>query len=97
MPAASLRLTNAVSSSIVVTSTNGNYPFGIRGTVRCPAGMRAFGGGAHVPGQEQPRQHSRRGDERELVTADGAGWTFSASHPWDFRPAGGQHPRRAAG
>ena len=45
MPAASLRLTNAVSSSIVVTSTNGNYPFGIRGTVRCPAGMRAFGGG----------------------------------------------------
>ena len=47
MPAASLRLTDAVSSSIVVTSTNGNYPFGIRGTVRCPAGMRAFGGGAH--------------------------------------------------
>lgn len=47
MPAASLRLTNAVASSIVVTSTNGNYPFGIRGTVRCPAGMRmrAFGGG----------------------------------------------------
>ncbi len=40
MPAASLRLTNAVSSSVVVTSTNGNYPFGVRGTVRCPAGMR---------------------------------------------------------
>jgi len=45
MPAASLRLTNAVSSSIVVTPSNGTYPFGIRETVRCPAGMRACGGG----------------------------------------------------
>jgi hypothetical protein len=40
VPAASLRLTNAVSSSVVVTSTNGNYPSGIRGNGRCPAGMR---------------------------------------------------------
>jgi hypothetical protein len=44
--AASLRLTDAVSSSVVVTSTNGIYPSGIRGTVRCRQGC-AFGGGAY--------------------------------------------------
>lgn len=66
------RLSNATSREISIAPTG----FGVsRGTVYCPAGMRAFGGGGHYLASDN---HITKGAEmyENSVTADGTGWTF---------------------
>lgn len=71
------RLSNAVSRSITVASDRTNpFPGPIRGTVRCPAGMRAFGGGAYFLAPDSHISKRSLGMWENSVTSDGAGWTF---------------------
>ena len=67
------RLSNATSREITIAPT---HFLGVnRGTVYCPAGMRAFGGGGHFLASDN---HITKGSEmyENSVTADGTGWTF---------------------
>ena len=67
------RLSNATSREITITPTATTVDS--HGTVYCPAGMRAFGGGGHYLASDN---HIAKGAEmyENNVTADGTGWTF---------------------
>ena len=66
------RLSNATSREITIAPDGHGAR---RGTVYCPAGMRAFGGGGHFLASDN---HNSIGLEmyENSVTADGTGWTF---------------------
>lgn len=68
------RLANAVSVRTQVA------PGGDTGTARCPAGLRAFGGGAYYLAPDG--HYSVSGDrvDEDSVTSDGRAWTFRGSN-----------------
>jgi hypothetical protein len=71
------RLVNAVSRSITVSPVLPTPDFSLlRGVVRCPAGMRAFGGGAYFLASDNHISIAGAAMYENSVTPDGAGWAF---------------------
>lgn len=69
------RLANAVSVTTQMA------PGVDSGTARCPAGLRAFGGGAYYLAPDNHFSTSGQSVDEDSVTSDGRAWTFRGFTP----------------